>query len=223
MSITCVKHWRKSEKTFPECLSTWYLSETSLKYGKISDTKSTSLSCVSFQIQTLQIIVVMPCKFPLQIYKLSLKSQHCRDVHRLLPIECLCAFLEGEEGDKLRLVLSVLYMYIQYVIICSKCATGWNWIYWDSSTTNELERQVYGNMHSALIQHNIKEQQQFVCVISCIIFVCNALMNGGRLICSLYRWPWNMPRRSTMTLQQQYNLSSQMPSLIILQLIFFLM
>ena len=190
MSITCVKHWRKSEKTFPECLSTWYLSETSLKYGKISDTKSTSLSCVSFQIQTLQIIVVMPCKFPLQIYKLSLKSQHCKDVHRLLPIECLCAFLEGEEGDKLRLVLSVLYMYIQYVIICSKCATGWNWIYWDSSTTNELERQVYGNVHSYCINSAQHKRTIAVCLCKFMYYFCLQCINEwcmhGRLICSLY-------------------------------------
>ena len=41
-------------------------------------------------------------RFHLQIYQLSLRSEHCVDVHRLLPIECLCAFLGGEEGDKLR-------------------------------------------------------------------------------------------------------------------------
>ena len=38
----------------------------------------------------------------LQGYKLSLKSGHCREVHRILPIECICAFASGKEGDKLR-------------------------------------------------------------------------------------------------------------------------
>ena len=38
----------------------------------------------------------------LQIYKLSLKSEHCSDVHRILAIECICAFTPGELGDKLR-------------------------------------------------------------------------------------------------------------------------
>lgn len=37
-----------------------------------------------------------------QVYEISLKSKHCIDVHRLLPIECICAFAPGEEGDKLR-------------------------------------------------------------------------------------------------------------------------
>ena len=37
-----------------------------------------------------------------QIYKLSLKSEHCSNIHRILPIECICAFAPGEEGDKLR-------------------------------------------------------------------------------------------------------------------------
>ena len=40
----------------------------------------------------------------LQIYKLSLKSEACSDIHRLLAIECICAFIPGEEGDKLRYV-----------------------------------------------------------------------------------------------------------------------
>ncbi|XP_064393239.1 phospholipase B1, membrane-associated-like isoform X3 [Halichondria panicea] len=38
------------------------------------------------------------------IYTLSLKNKHCTEVHRLLPIECACAFLGGStpEGVKLR-------------------------------------------------------------------------------------------------------------------------
>ena len=39
-----------------------------------------------------------------QIYQLSLRSPHCTEVHEIFFIECLCAFLPGEEGDKLRLV-----------------------------------------------------------------------------------------------------------------------
>ena len=35
-------------------------------------------------------------------YKLSLKSGHCREVHHILPIESICAFASGKEGDKLR-------------------------------------------------------------------------------------------------------------------------
>jgi phospholipase B1 len=37
-----------------------------------------------------------------EIYTLSLQSPYCVDVHRLLPIECLCAFTAGALGDKLR-------------------------------------------------------------------------------------------------------------------------
>ena len=37
-----------------------------------------------------------------QVYEISLRSKHCVEVHRLLPIECICAFTPGEEGDKLR-------------------------------------------------------------------------------------------------------------------------
>ena len=37
-----------------------------------------------------------------EIYKLSLQSPHCVEVHRIFPIECTCAFLPGDEGDKLR-------------------------------------------------------------------------------------------------------------------------
>ena len=48
-----------------------------------------------------------------QIYKLSLKSEHCKDVHRILPIECICAFAYGEEGDKTRSVVSLTLFYIQ--------------------------------------------------------------------------------------------------------------
>ena len=43
-----------------------------------------------------------------QIYKLSLKSEHCSDIHRIIPIECICAFAAGEEGDKLRLAYNLL-------------------------------------------------------------------------------------------------------------------
>ena len=42
-----------------------------------------------------------------QIYKLSLQSPHCVEVHRIIPIECICAFLPGAEGDKLRCVEAV--------------------------------------------------------------------------------------------------------------------
>ncbi len=44
----------------------------------------------------------------LQIYKLSLKSEDCSDIHQLLAIECICAFAPGEEGDKLRYI-SIIY------------------------------------------------------------------------------------------------------------------
>ena len=36
------------------------------------------------------------------IYEVSLRSEHCVDVHRVLPIECACAFKTGEEGVKRR-------------------------------------------------------------------------------------------------------------------------
>lgn len=39
-----------------------------------------------------------------QVYEISLRSKHCQEVHRLLPIECICAFAPGEEGVKLRYV-----------------------------------------------------------------------------------------------------------------------
>ena len=32
----------------------------------------------------------------------TMTSAHCREVHRILPIECICAFAPGKEGDKLR-------------------------------------------------------------------------------------------------------------------------
>lgn len=41
-------------------------------------------------------------QFSVQIYKLSLTSARCMVIHRLLPIECICAFTGGKEGDKLR-------------------------------------------------------------------------------------------------------------------------
>ena len=43
------------------------------------------------------------------MYKLSLKSGHCREVLRILPIECICAFASGKEGDKLRFAT---YVYV---------------------------------------------------------------------------------------------------------------
>ena len=42
------------------------------------------------------------CTLLIKVYELSLKSKHCVEVHRILPIECICAFALGEEGDKLR-------------------------------------------------------------------------------------------------------------------------
>ena len=37
------------------------------------------------------------------MYEKSKTMPHCVDVHRLLPIECLCVFLEGKLGDDTRL------------------------------------------------------------------------------------------------------------------------
>ena len=34
-----------------------------------------------------------------QIYNLSLQASHCKNIHRLLPEECMCAFKSGEAGD----------------------------------------------------------------------------------------------------------------------------
>ena len=45
-----------------------------------------------------------------QIYKLSLKSERCSDIHRILAIECICAFAPGEEGDKLRYIIYIIIM-----------------------------------------------------------------------------------------------------------------
>ena len=47
----------------------------------------------------------------IQIYQLSLKNKHCAEVHRLLPIECVCAFWDGSkpEGVKLRWEYYTLY------------------------------------------------------------------------------------------------------------------
>ena len=42
------------------------------------------------------------CTLLIKVYELSLKSKHCVEVHRILPIECICAFAPGEDGDKLR-------------------------------------------------------------------------------------------------------------------------
>jgi phospholipase B1 len=36
------------------------------------------------------------------VYEKSKNIPHCKDIHRILPIECLCIFADGEIGDKLR-------------------------------------------------------------------------------------------------------------------------
>ena len=64
------------------------------------------IMCAYPDIYSLLLAIYSYCAFLFlllfQIYKLSLKSEHCSDVHRLLAIECICAFAPGEEGDKLR-------------------------------------------------------------------------------------------------------------------------
>ena len=50
-----------------------------------------------------------------QIYKLSLKSEHCSNIHHIIPIECICAFAAGEMGDRLRLAF---YYYLKVTIFC---------------------------------------------------------------------------------------------------------
>ena len=37
-----------------------------------------------------------------QVYEVSKQSHYCESVHRILPIECYCAFAYGKEGDKTR-------------------------------------------------------------------------------------------------------------------------
>ena len=38
---------------------------------------------------------------------MSITSQYCKDVHRVLAIECVCAFEPGEAGVHVRLVHSI--------------------------------------------------------------------------------------------------------------------
>ena len=39
-----------------------------------------------------------------QVYDVSITSKYCRDIHRVLAIECVCAFEPGEAGVHVRLV-----------------------------------------------------------------------------------------------------------------------
>jgi phospholipase B1 len=59
-----------------------------------------------------------------QIYELSLKSSYCKDVHRLIPIECVCAFTEGKEGERLRKDLDVMAQ--EYNARTRKVAAWWS-------------------------------------------------------------------------------------------------
>ena len=45
---------------------------------------------------------------------MSITSQYCRDVHRVLAIECVCAFEPGEAGVHVRLVYSI-YSTVSYI------------------------------------------------------------------------------------------------------------
>jgi len=38
----------------------------------------------------------------LQVYDVSVESKYCKDVHRVLAIECVCVFEPGEEGVRVR-------------------------------------------------------------------------------------------------------------------------
>ena len=59
--------------------------------------------CVCVSLCILHYVLLLNLVYIVyQIYKLSLKSERCSDIHRIFPIECLCAFAPGEEGDKLR-------------------------------------------------------------------------------------------------------------------------
>ena len=40
--------------------------------------------------------------FHVQVYDVSIKSEYCRNVHRVLGIECLCVFEPGKEGVHVR-------------------------------------------------------------------------------------------------------------------------
>ena len=115
-TFTSWRSLKKSGQRFPKCLSTSSNWATFQRWSASPHPiQTTSIS------SPLRMIPLPPSNHthgPLllsfsQIYKLSLQSPHCVEVHRIFPIECTCAFLPGDEGDKLR--------YVETACVCVLC------------------------------------------------------------------------------------------------------